>query len=118
MEILGGPFIRRFEGRIVNVHPSLLPAFPGVRSIEQALEYGVRVMGVTVHFVDEGVDSGPVVLQESFELPYARAIAEVEASIHEIEHRLLPRAVRLIASGAVSRDAANSRLVKIDEQAG
>jgi phosphoribosylglycinamide formyltransferase-1 len=117
MEILGGPFIRRFEGRIVNVHPSLLPAFPGVRAIEQALEYGVRVMGVTVHYVDEGVDSGPVVLQESFELPYARDIAEIEASIHEIEHRLLPSAVRLIASGAVSRDPANPRLVDIDEQA-
>ncbi len=58
MEILGGPFIRRFEGRIVNVHPSLLPAFPGVRAIEQALDYGVQVMGVTVHFVDEAVDSG------------------------------------------------------------
>jgi phosphoribosylglycinamide formyltransferase-1 len=75
-------------------------------------------MGVTVHFVDAGVDSGPVVLQESFELPYARGIAEIEASIHEIEHRLLPRAVRLIASGAVTVDPANPRFVKIDEQAG
>ena len=78
MEILGGGFIRRFEGRIVNVHPSLLPAFPGIGAIEQALEYGVRVMGVTVHFVDEGVDSGPVILQEAFELPYARDIAAIE----------------------------------------
>ena len=103
MELLGGPFIRRFEGRIVNVHPSLLPAFPGVRAIEQALEYGVRVMGVTVHFVDEGVDSGPVLLQESFELPYPRDIEAIEQQVHEIEHRLLPRAVRLIAAGAVSR---------------
>jgi phosphoribosylglycinamide formyltransferase 1 len=118
MEILGGPFIRRFEGRIVNVHPSLLPAFPGVHAIEQALEYGVRVMGVTVHFVDEGVDSGPVVLQESFELPYARAIADIEARIHEIEHRLLPRAVRLFAAGAVSIAPGNPRVVTIDEPAG
>ena len=67
MELLGGAFIRRFEGRIVNVHPSLLPAFPGIGAIEQALDYGVRVMGVTVHFVDEGVDSGPVILQEAFD---------------------------------------------------
>ena len=74
MEILGSEFIRRFEGKIVNVHPSLLPAFPGVRAIEQALEHGVQVTGVTVHFVDEGVDSGPVVLQEAFELPYPRDI--------------------------------------------
>ena len=66
-------------------------------------------MGVTVHFVDEGVDSGPVVLQEAFELPYARDIAEIEEPMHEIEHRLLPRAVRLIAAGAVSRRPGESR---------
>jgi len=112
MEILGGPFIRRFEGRIVNVHPSLLPAFPGVRAIEQALDYGVQVMGVTVHFVDEGVDSGPVILQESFELPYARDIEAIEEHVHQIEHRLLPRAVSLIAAGAVSIDSDNPRLVR------
>jgi phosphoribosylglycinamide formyltransferase-1 len=117
MEILGGPFIRRFEGRLINVHPSLLPAFPGVRAIEQALEYGVKVTGVTIHFVDEGVDTGPVVLQEAFELPYARDVEEIEHRMHEIEHRLLPRAVRLIAAGAVSRDPANPRLVRLDESA-
>ena len=116
MEILGGSFIRRFEGRIVNVHPSLLPAFPGVRAIEQALEHGVRVTGVTVHFVDERVDSGPVILQEAFELPYARGIEKIEARVHEIEHRLLPRAVRLIASGAVRIDPENPRLVLIDDE--
>jgi len=114
MEILGGPFIRRFEGRIVNVHPSLLPAFPGVRAIEQALEYGVRVVGVTVHFVDEGVDSGPVILQEAFDLPYSRDIAEIEAEFHAVEHRLLPRAVSLIATGAVSIDPSDARIVRIE----
>jgi len=118
MEILGGAFIRRFEGRIINVHPSLLPAFPGVRAIEQALEYGVRVMGVTVHFVDEGVDSGPVVLQEAFDLPYSRAIEEVTHIVHEIEHRLLPRAVSLIAAGAVSLDPADPRTVRIESADG
>jgi len=112
MEILGGPFIRRFEGRIVNVHPSLLPAFPGVRAIEQALDYGVQVMGVTVHFVDEAVDSGPVILQESFELPYARDIEALEEHVHQIEHRLLPRAVSLIAAGSVSIDSDNPRVVR------
>jgi phosphoribosylglycinamide formyltransferase-1 len=116
MEILSGPFIRRFEGRLINVHPSLLPAFPGVRAIEQALEYGVKVSGVTVHYVDEGVDTGPVVLQEAFELPYARGMEEIDRRVHEIEHRLLPRAVELIAAGAVSRDASNPRLVRIAEQ--
>jgi phosphoribosylglycinamide formyltransferase 1 len=117
MEILGGPFIRRFEGRLINVHPSLLPAFPGVRAIEQALDYGVQVSGVTVHYVDEGVDTGPVVLQEAFELPYARAVEEVERVTHTIEHRLLPRAVKLIAAGAVSRDPSNPRVVRVDETA-
>jgi phosphoribosylglycinamide formyltransferase-1 len=116
MEILGGPFIRRFAGRIVNVHPSLLPAFAGVGAIRQALDYGVRLIGVTVHFVDEGVDSGPVLLQEAFELPYARDIAAIEEQVHAVEHRLLPRAVLLIASGAVSRDPGNPRLVRVDER--
>jgi len=101
MEILSSGLIDRFRGRIVNVHPSLLPAFPGVRSIEQALDYGVRVTGVTVHFVDEGVDSGPIIMQEAFELPYHRDSGEVETRVHQIEHELLPRAVRLIAAGGV-----------------
>jgi phosphoribosylglycinamide formyltransferase-1 len=118
MEILGSEFIRRFEGRIVNVHPSLLPSFPGVRAIEQALEHGVKVTGVTVHFVDQGVDSGPIILQEPLPLPYSRDIAEIEHGVHEIEHRLLPRAVRLIASGAVRVDPDNSRVVRIENVEG
>ena len=115
MEILGGEFIRRFQGRIVNVHPSLLPAFPGVRAIEQALEHGVKVSGVTVHFVDEGVDSGPIILQEALELPYARDIGVVEERVHAIEHRLLPRAVSLIAAGKVRADPDNPRVVRIED---
>jgi phosphoribosylglycinamide formyltransferase-1 len=114
MEILSAEFIRRFEGRIVNVHPSLLPSFPGVAAIEQALDHGVKVMGVTVHFVDEGVDSGPIILQEAFEVPYPRHIEEVEERVHGIEHRLLPQAVKLIAAGAVSVDPGNPRLVRVD----
>jgi phosphoribosylglycinamide formyltransferase-1 len=101
MEILTTHLIDRFRGRIVNVHPSLLPAFPGVRAIEQALDYGVQVTGVTVHFVDEGVDSGPIIKQEPFELPYHRDIREVETRIHEIEHELLPRVVRMIVGRQV-----------------
>ena len=114
MEVLTPEFIRRFAGRIINVHPALLPAFPGVRAIEQALEYGVKVGGVTVHFVDEGVDTGPVLLQEAFDVPYHRDIAEIEERVHQIEHRLLPRAVRLIAQGRVRVDPANPRLVHVD----
>jgi len=113
MEVLSVPFVRRFAGRMINVHPSLLPAFPGVRAIEQAVEHGVRVMGVTVHFVDERVDSGPIVLQEAFDAnPYSRDIAALETRVHEIEHGLLPRAVRLFAAGAVHVEG---RRVEIDE---
>jgi phosphoribosylglycinamide formyltransferase 1 len=114
MELLTPAFIRRFAGRIVNVHPALLPAFPGLGSIEQALEHGVKVAGVTVHFVDEGVDSGPIVLQEAFELPYHRDIAATRQHFHDVEHRLLPHAVRLIAAGRVSLDPGNPRLVRVE----
>jgi len=116
MELLGEDFVRRFAGRVVNVHPSLLPAFPGIHAIEQAIEYGVRVMGVTIHFVDEGVDSGPILLQEAFDpVPYSRDIAALEGRVHEIEHRLLPQAVRLIAEGRVRIDHKNPRRVEIDD---
>jgi len=115
MELLTPAFIRRFRGRIVNVHPALLPAFPGLGAIEQALEHGVKVAGVTVHFVDEGVDSGPIVLQEAFELPYHLDIAATRQRFHEVEHRLLPRAVRLIAAGHVSLDPDNPRLVRVED---
>ena len=116
MELLDPGLVRRFAGRMINVHPALLPAFPGVRAIEQALDYGVKVMGVTVHFVDEGIDTGPIILQECFELPYSRDIAETEQRAHALEHRLLPRAVRLIAEGSVRIDERNPRLVHIDER--
>ena len=116
MELLGAELVHRFAGRVVNVHPALLPAFPGVGAIERALEHGVKVMGVTIHFVDEGVDSGPIVLQESFELPYHPDIAATRQRVHEIEHRLLPRAVRLIAAGRVRIDPANPRLVHVEPE--
>jgi phosphoribosylglycinamide formyltransferase-1 len=115
MELLGPEFIGRFRNAIVNVHPALLPAFPGVRAIEQALEYGVKVTGVTVHFVDEGVDSGPIILQRSFELPYPRDIAAVEQKVHQIEHELLPQALSLIARGKVRIDPADPRWVIVDD---
>lgn len=116
MELLTPGFIRRFPGRIVNVHPALLPAFPGLGAIEQAVEHGVKVAGVTVHFVDEGVDSGPIVLQEAFQLPYHRDIAATREHFHAVEHRLLPRAVRLLAAGAVRVDEENPRLVHVAEE--
>jgi phosphoribosylglycinamide formyltransferase 1 len=118
MELLGPDLIARFRGRIINVHPALLPAFPGVGAIEKALEHGVKVIGVTVHFVDEGVDSGPIILQEAFPLSYPSDIAAIEERVHGIEHRLLPRAVELIAAGKLHVDPDNRRVVRIDGEDG
>jgi phosphoribosylglycinamide formyltransferase-1 len=114
MAILDAAFVARFPDRILNVHPSLLPAFPGVRAIEQALDHGVKVFGVTVHFVDEGVDSGPIVLQQALDAPDARDAAEIHARLRPIEHDLLPRAVALVAAGRVRRDPEHPRRVLID----
>ena len=109
MALLTPPFLTRFPGAVVNVHPALLPAFPGVRAIEQAVDYGVKVFGVTVHFVDEGVDTGPVILQQAIELPGAADPGAVHDALRPLEHALLPEAVRLIARGAVRPDPANPR---------
>ncbi len=89
MAILDGAFIARFAGRIVNVHPSLLPAFTGLHAVQQAVDYGVKVFGVTVHFVDEGVDTGPVILQDSIVLENAVDADAVLAALRPLEHRLL-----------------------------
>ena len=94
-------FLGRFPQRVINVHPALLPAFPGIGAVEQALAYGVKVFGVTVHFVDEGVDTGPIILQRAIDLPAATEAAEVRAALRPIEHELLCEAVRLIARDAV-----------------
>ncbi len=114
MQLLSPSFLAAFPQRVINVHPALLPAFPGLTAVEQAIAYGVKVFGVTVHFVDEGVDTGPVILQRAIELPGARVPDDVLGALHEIEHELLPEAVRLIALGAVSFDPANPRRVVID----
>ena len=98
------------------MHPSLLPAFPGLRAIEQAVEYGVKVTGVTVHFVDEGVDTGADrASRGARRFRILRGIAEIEERVHGVEHRLLPRAVRLIAAGRVRPDPDNPRAVLIDD---
>jgi phosphoribosylglycinamide formyltransferase 1 len=102
MQLLSDEFLAAFPHRVINVHPALLPAFPGLNAVQQALDYGVKVFGVTVHFVDGGVDTGPVILQRAVELPDARTEGEVFDRLHPIEHELLPSAVRLIARGAVT----------------
>jgi phosphoribosylglycinamide formyltransferase 1 len=118
MALLDASFVARFPDRILNVHPSLLPAFPGVRAIEQAVEHGVKVFGVTVHLVDDGVDTGPIVLQRAVELADASDAAAVHASLRPIEHELLPRAVALIAAGRLRRDPGHPRRVLLEEEPG
>ena len=113
MQLLSAAFLAAFPLRVINVHPALLPAFPGIGAVEQAIEYGVKVFGVTVHFVDEGIDSGPIILQQAVELPEAVDAAEVRDALRPIEHELLTGAVRLIASGTVRPDPSHPRRVLV-----
>jgi phosphoribosylglycinamide formyltransferase 1 len=115
MQLLSPEFVARFPGRIINIHPALLPSFPGLDAIGQALEHGVRITGVTVHFVDEGVDSGPIILQRPVPVPPNRDRAALEDAIHRTEHALYPETIRMIGEGRVRIDDRNPRLVVIDE---
>jgi phosphoribosylglycinamide formyltransferase-1 len=117
MQLLDPAFLAEFPQAVINVHPALLPAFPGSHPIEDQIAYGVKVSGVTVHFVDHGVDTGPIILQEAVTLPYTRDDKEILSLLHRTEHRLLPQAIRLIAKGAVSVDPKNPRLVRVEEGA-
>jgi phosphoribosylglycinamide formyltransferase-1 len=114
MQLLTHAFLHRFPHAVVNVHPALLPAFPGLDAVDQAVAHGVKVFGVTVHFVDEGVDSGPIILQRALELPHARTRGDVLERLHAVEHELLPEAIRLIVRGAVRIDPADPRRVLLE----
>jgi phosphoribosylglycinamide formyltransferase 1 len=104
MRVLGKPVLDAFGGRVLNVHPALLPSFPGTHAVRDALEHGVRVTGVTVHLVDEGTDTGPIVLQEAVEVRTDDDWDSLEPRIHEVEHRLLPRALRALLDGRIAVD--------------
>lgn len=114
MRLLGAAVLEAFPGRVVNVHPALLPSFPGMHGVRDALEYRVKVTGVTVHLVDEGTDTGPIVLQEAVEIRDDDDWDSLEPRIHDVEHRLLPRAVRALLEG---RLAVEGRLVRIEPEA-
>lgn len=100
MQILSAPFIDAFAGRIINVHPALLPEFPGLNAIEQALEAGANETGVTVHYVDHGVDTGPVIAQEPVAIETDDTPDTLATRIHAVEHRLLPAVIGQIAARA------------------
>lgn len=99
MRMLSQGFVRRYQNRILNIHPSLLPSFKGVQGIKDAFDYGVKVSGVTVHFVDEHMDHGPIVLQQAVEIKKGDTLASLEKKIHQAEHRVYPEAVRLYVEG-------------------
>ena len=113
MRILGSDFIEIYRYRIINIHPALLPAFPGLNAQKQAIEYGVKVSGCTVHFVDEGVDSGPFILQKPVEVKDSDNEETLSKRILEYEHQLLPRAIQLFAQNKIQM--INENIVHIQE---
>ena len=116
MSILTPSFLDRFPDRVINLHPSMLPAFPGMHAIDEAHAWGVRFTGVTVHFADPEVDGGPPVLQEPVAVSPDDSVDTLRDRIREVEHRLLADAVALFAAGRVRRDPARRRRVLIDDE--
>lgn len=116
MSIVTDAFLGAFPDRVINLHPSLLPSFPGLHAIEQALEWGVRVTGVTVHYAEEAVDAGPPILQQPVPVLSGDTPETLAARIHAVEHTLLPQAVRAFAAGRVRRDPDHPRQVQVEEE--
>ncbi|NLT35491.1 MAG: phosphoribosylglycinamide formyltransferase [Gaiellales bacterium] len=112
MHILTPEFLERFPYRIINLHPALLPSFPGTHAIDDAISYGVKVTGVTVHFVDEGMDSGPVIAQRPIAVFDDDTVDSLADRIHAAEHVVLPEVVEMIAGGSVMPPGPGSRCVR------
>lgn len=110
MRILSARFVRQFKAKILNVHPALLPSFKGSHAIKDAFDYGVKVTGVTVHFVDERVDHGPVILQEPVRVNPQDTLESLEKRIHRVEHRIYPEAIRLVISGKLRIEGRRVRI--------
>jgi phosphoribosylglycinamide formyltransferase-1 len=114
MRVLGPSFFPAFPDRVLNVHPALLPAFPGAHAVADALAWGAKVTGVTVHVVDEEVDHGPIVLQEAIEIHDDDDWDSLEARVHAVEHRLLPRAVTALLAGRLVVTGRRARITEED----
>jgi phosphoribosylglycinamide formyltransferase-1 len=110
MFLVGPIFVRKFKNRILNIHPALLPSFKGTHGIKDAYEYGVKVTGVTVHFVDEGLDSGPIIIQRAVDIDQDESMEELEEKIHRVEHKIYPLAVKYFCEGRLKIEG---RKVKI-----
>lgn len=114
MRIVPADFVQALPWRIINLHPALLPAFPGTESIADALQHGVKVTGVTVHFVDEGLDTGPIIAQEAVRVEEGDTEETLAERIHAVEHALLPETIRLLAEGKVAPPLPGTRVVQVD----
>ena len=112
MRILGPEFVRKWKGCILNVHPSLLPKYPGAYSIRDAFEAKEKETGVTIHFVDEGVDSGPIILQQKIPIKPADTLATLEERVHAAEYELYPKAVQLFLSGKLIMEEKTVKILK------
>ncbi len=110
MFVLSSDFVREFRNKILNIHPALLPSFKGTHSIKDAYQYGVKVTGVTVHFVNEELDKGPIILQEAVNIDKNDSLEELEEKIHNVEHRIYPLAVKYFCEGKLRL---NGRKVEI-----
>lgn len=111
MFLLGQEFVHRFKNKILNIHPALLPSFKGTHGIKDAYEYGVKVTGVTVHFVDEGLDSGPIILQQSVDIDQNENVEELEEKIHRVEHKIYPLAVKYFCEDRLKVDEKKVKII-------
>jgi len=110
MRILGPEFVREYNNRIINIHPALLPSFKGGEAIKDAFDYGAKITGVTVHFVDEKMDHGPIILQQALKIEEEDTLESLEAKIHKIEHKLYPEAIRLFTEGRLILEGRKVRI--------
>ncbi len=117
LRIVSADFLAAFPDRVINIHPSLLPAFPGLHAQRQAWEYGVRVTGCTAHVVDAGVDTGPILCQEAVPVHEGDTVESLSMRILEAEHRVLPAAVCAMAQGRVRREGRRVRIAGIEQEA-
>jgi phosphoribosylglycinamide formyltransferase 1 len=111
MRLLGRRVLEAFPGRVMNIHPALLPAFPGATGIADAFAYGVKVTGVTVHFADESFDNGPIIAQEPVVIEESDDVETLEARVHEVEHRIYPRAIQLFAENRLVIEGRRVRIL-------
>ena len=112
MRVLGPDLVNGYKDKILNIHPALLPAFKGAHAIQDAFDYGAKITGVTVHFVDEKMDHGPIILQKSLELEEGDTLESLEAKIHKVEHKIYPQAVKLFIEGKLQLEGRKVRIIQ------